>query len=305
MATRSKKKKAYPLHQCALYKLRNKRRLAALLGLSLPKLQELADLGDDNYQQFEIKPVGRKPRPVQHPKERLDRVHVRLFELIRRIAPPPYLHSGIRGRSYVTNANAHIGEHPVGKLDIKGFFPSTTNLHVYQFFTETLKCSSDVAALLTRLATVDGHIPTGSCLSQILAFYAHMEMFNKIYRISLEAEVNMTCYVDDLTFSGHGVTQTFLYGIKKIIHQRGLTYHKERLYRDNEPKLITGVIIKGNQIKVPNKLQQAIYEGINGLEGSTADDLRSLAGKCNAAAQIEPHFLGLARRIRKITPPTT
>ena len=298
MGVRNSNKKAYPLHQCALFKLRNKRRLASLLGIPLSKLLRLVELGDRNYHQFEIRPMGRKSRLVQHPKEQLEYIHERLFTLLRRVIPPPYLHSGIKGRSYVTNAKSHLGEHPVGKLDIKSFYPSTTHQHVHQFFRDTLCCSPDVAAILTRLTTVDGHIPTGSCLSQILAFYAHMDMFDKIYGLASKAGITMTCYVDDITFSGKYVTPGFLFEVKKIIHQRGLSYHKEQLYRSDEPKLITGVIINKNNAKVPNKLQQSIHQGIKEITSSNADDLRSLAGKCNAAAQIEPRFLHYAKHTR-------
>ncbi|MEJ1363924.1 MAG: hypothetical protein RPU64_14910 [Candidatus Sedimenticola sp. (ex Thyasira tokunagai)] len=130
-------------------------------------------------------------------------------------------------------------------------------------------------------------------------------MFDKIYRNASKAGISMTCYVDDITFSGPGVTPGFLFGVKKIIHQRGLTYHKERLYRSDEPKLVTGVILNKNKLKVPNKLQHAIHRGMIGLSGSTPEYLRSLAGKCNAAAQIEPKFLSLARKIRKYPSGTT
>ncbi|MET0100091.1 MAG: reverse transcriptase family protein [Sedimenticola sp.] len=302
MGTRRRNNKSYPIHQCALYKLRNKRKLASILGLPLPKLLRLVKLGDRNYHQFEINPAGRKPRPVQHPKARLEQIHARLFELLRRVTPPAYLHSGIKGRSYVTNAKSHLGEHPVCKLDIKSFYPSTTYQHVSQFFRDTLSCSPDVAAILTSLTTVNGHLPTGSCLSQILAFYSHVEMFNKIHNAASDLGITMTCYVDDITCSGEGVTPGFLFEIKKIIHKRGLTYHKERIYRSDEPKLITGVIINKDEARVPNKLQRVIHEGIDELAASTVDDLRSLAGKCNAAAQIEPHFLGIASRVRGYKP---
>jgi len=291
--------KSYPIDQCALFKLHSKRKLSTILGTSLPKLLRLIEQGDENYHQFEITPTGRKPRTVQHPKDQLQRVHTRLFNLLRRVTPPAYLHSGVKGRSYVTNAKSHIGEHSVRKLDIKSFYPSTKFHHIHQFFRDTLLCSPDVANILTRLTTVNDHVPTGSCISQALAFYAHLEMFNKMYAASSEVSINMTVYVDDVTFSGKNLSDSFIFIIKKIIHQRGLAYHKERSYHYNEPKLITGVIINKNEIKVPNKLQQAIHKESKELQQLTSEQLRSLTGKCNAAAQIEPKFLSSARRVRK------
>ena len=305
MVRRTRNGKVYPLNQSVFFKLRSKRRLSKILGTSTENLQKLTSLGDDNYHQFEIKPEGRKARKVEHPKPRLERIHARIFALLRRVAPPFYLHSGIKRRSYVTNAESHLGEHPVGKLDIQSFYPSTTYQHVYQFFRNTLYCEPDIATILTKLTTVNGHIPTGSCLSQILAFYSHLDMFEKISILSSKSKITMTCYVDDITFSGENVTPRFLFQVKKIIHQRGLKYHKEQIYQCDDAKLITGVIIKKNESKVPNKLQLAIYRGVLRIDDHSSDELRSLAGKCNAAAQIEPGFLSLARRVRKYSPGKT
>ena len=299
MVAHSKKSKTYPLEQCALYKLRNKRRLAALLNISPDRLHRLLILGDRNYHQFEIRPQGRKPRQVEQPKKHLERVHTRVFTLLKRVTPPPYLHSGIKGKSYVTNARSHLGDHPVGQLDIMSFYPSTTHQHVYKFFRKSLLCAPDIARILTRLTTVSGHVPTGSCISQLLAFYAHKEMFDEIYALASQAGITMTCYVDDLTFSGTSVTPRFIWEAKKRIHQQGLRYHKVRLYQAKDPKRITGVIIRGNEAKVPNKLQQSIHLGLNELSNQDLDQLRSLAGKCNAAAQIETRFQSAARRVRK------
>ncbi|MCP3670261.1 MAG: hypothetical protein GY814_07485 [Gammaproteobacteria bacterium] len=124
-------------------------------------------------------------------------------------------------------------------------------------------------------------------------------MFDKIYQLAVENDVRMTCYVDDLTFSGDAVNSAFMFEVKKIIHHRGLKYHKECTFNATDPKLVTGVIVKQEQILVPNKLQLAISHGIENISSASPDEIRSLAGKCNAAAQIEPRFLSLARYVRK------
>ncbi len=111
----------------------------------------------------------------------------------------------------------------------------------------------------------------------------------------------MTCYVDDITFSGAALSKQFLYEVKKIIHRNGLSYHKEMSYDKEDAKLVTGVIVKGDGMKVPNKLMKSIYEGFQKVGRLSQEELRSLAGKCNAAAQIEDRYLHLARRARKLS----
>ena len=88
-----------PLERSAFYQLKSRRTLATLLGISLPQLELLARDADSLY----ARRLAKK-RSVQVPKGALRRVHVRIFELLRRIETPDYLHSGIRSRSYVTNA---------------------------------------------------------------------------------------------------------------------------------------------------------------------------------------------------------
>jgi len=298
---RRKDEHSYPINQCALYRLTTKRKLASLLNLTNEKLLWLAEQGDKNYRTFVITPDGRKSRTVEQPKKELEHVHSRLFDLLRRVEAPEYLYSGVRGRSYVTNASQHIGCHNLAKLDIKAFYPSTTTRNVYYFFRDTLQCAPDVAGILASLTTYDGHVPTGSCLSQVLAFYAHYDMFNEIHNLSVSRGVTMTCYVDDLTFSGRAVSRGFLFEIKKLIHQRGLGYHKECFYTKGQAKLVTGVIIKGDDIKAPNRLQLAIHQGVAKLPTSSiVKPLRSLVGRCNAAFQIEGRFKIVATRVRRV-----
>ena len=286
-------RKSYPIDQCALYKLRNKRRLAHLLGLTWSELQALLARAD-NYRCFDIV-EGEKRRPVEEPKPHLKRLHKRLFELLQRIEVPEYLHSGVKQRSYITNASAHVNAAPLAKLDIRKFYPSTTIGRVYEFFAQGLLCSKDVAAALSKLATYDGHIPTGSPLSQVLAYYSHKPMFDRIHELAAAKGLVMTCYVDDLTFSGGGLSGAFMYDVKQLIHARGLQYHKEKRYARGQPKLVTGVVVTEKGIRVPHKLHKAIYTAFQALQECTDDAqrvklLEQLLGRCNAANQLEMSF---------------
>ena len=50
----------------------------------------------------------------------------------------------------------------VRKLDVREYFPSTPSHRVYWFFHTVMRCSTDVAAVLAKLLTVEGHLATGS-----------------------------------------------------------------------------------------------------------------------------------------------
>ena len=159
----------YDPTQSPFYMLPSKKKLAELLNLpSSDALTALTRL-DVPYRKFDVpNKKNTKKRPVQMPSRELYPVHVRIFKLLRRIELPDYLHSGFKGRSYITNAKAHLGTKKTYTLDIKKFYPSVSRSKVFAFFRETMKCSEDVAGILANISTCEGHIPTGSSLSQLL-----------------------------------------------------------------------------------------------------------------------------------------
>lgn len=294
MARTSSKHKTYPLNQSPLYKLQTRRKLAGLFDMSVAELEKLAKR-PDNYRLFTIGKDKNKPRQVEEPKPYLERIHRRLFNLLRRIDPPSYLHSGVKGRSYITNANKHIGSDAAVTLDIRKFFPSTLGWHVFDFFHNVMQCSRDVAGLLTRLSTCHGHVPTGSCLSQAIAFYAHYEMFEEIYNLTSSKGLTMTCYVDDIAVSGKGANKKVLHEIKGILQRRGLKSHpdKESVFRSGVPKEVTGSIVVENGLKLPNKKHQQIHEEVTSIlkMDDTKDKLNLInvaIGRLIAASQSDP-----------------
>jgi hypothetical protein len=288
-------RKRYNINQSPLYKLRNKKKLASIL--KVPSLQSLKAITClvKPYTTFNVTIKG-KLKSVEVPSRELYPIHARLFNLLTRIESPDYLHSGIKGRSYITNAKAHRGLKKAYTLDVVRFYPSISRRKVAAFFRDTMKCSKDVAAVLSDLSTYDDHIPTGSPLSQRLAYLTCKKMFDEVYEVSLGAKVLMTCYVDDLTFSGDNVSRRWIYDtIKRIITKHGFKTHKDRFFGPDRPKEITGVIVDGNKLKVCNRHHKAIYDLI--LEIPKNDDIETvdklydrLIGKLSAAAQIEGNF---------------
>ncbi|MBN8532013.1 MAG: RNA-directed DNA polymerase [Alphaproteobacteria bacterium] len=287
MKKEEKKRGNYALNQSPLFKLRSQRRLAQLLRTPLNDIYGLLNTGN-NYRVF---PQGN--RTCHDPKPKMKGIHKRLQILLNRIAPPEYLHSATKGRSYVTNAAAHLGNDVLHKLDIRKFFDSTTYKHVHDFFKNTMQCSADVAALLSRITTYDDRLPTGSPISPILAYFAHKSLFDQINQEATATNVMMTCYVDDLSFSGSTVPKAVLRKAKKGIIQRGLEYHKEKRFQKGDTKIVTGVALRDEQMLLPNKRHKKIHEEKQrSLEIDDAKKKREIIHKLisqtGEAARIEP-----------------
>jgi hypothetical protein len=200
----------------------------------------------------------------------------------------------------------------VAKVDIRKFFPSTKLNHIKSGFRATFQCSPDVAYLVALLCTFEGHLPTGSPLSCLVAYYAHKRLFDAVSRMAENRDLTLTCYVDDITISGPGLTRQHIAMAKKLIKAAGLTSHdrKGRFYKASAVKIVTGVVVDEEGAKLPNRRQRAIYDGLSqlGLESDPAERSRMaarLTGRVVEAAQVDSLFRArqpwFEQRIRLLT----
>ena len=137
--------------------------------VTLSDLEALAGRLDNYFIREQPKASG-GTRKIEEPKLRLQAVHGRIHDLLSRIELPAYVHSVRKGRSYITNARDHVGRGELVKIDVEKFYPSVKRAAVFGFFHEEMQCAGDVAGLLARLLTIDGHLPTGSKSSPILSY---------------------------------------------------------------------------------------------------------------------------------------
>lgn len=252
-----KKHKKHPLNQSPFYKLSNHKLLAKILGTELSTIKGILKRGDANYK-FGTAP-GNSDREIQVPKSQLCRIHNRIANLLSRIETPDYLTSGVKGRSHVFNARLHFGSKAVAKADIKKFYISTSSDIVKKDLKKKFKMSDDLAETLTRLTTVKGFVPTGSSLSQSLAYFVNASVFDHLDIYSRSRGLKFSLYVDDLTFSGKVIPKYFLhYVIGYIKKCRGYTIHKIRNYKATSEKVVTGVVLKNSLIRVKNTHRNTI-----------------------------------------------
>jgi retron-type reverse transcriptase len=254
--------KQYNLDQSPFYCLQSKRKLANLLGINLSKLRKLAHSENLYIERNEVDPKKDKTRHVEEPKPELKRVQKRIEQLLKRIKLPDFIHSPARRRSYVSNAQSHVNSAVVRSLDIKQYFPSTPSRRIYWFFHQRMKCSPDVAGILTELLTFKGCLPTGSPSSPILSYFGHIDMWEIISEIVKEANCTLTVYMDDVTISGENVSNKIVWQIKKQFYCCGLrdNKNKEKHYTGRIAHEVTGIIIKDGKLKIPNRQHFKMHE---------------------------------------------
>lgn len=247
------KPRTYPLNQSPLFKLIKRKKLARLLGLSEAELRRLSKYSDSLYSERDIpKKKGEGQRHIEDPNHKLKRAQAALARVLIRITPPGYLFCPVKKRCYVSNAAQHCGNRVVRCLDIRRYFPNTPSRRVFWFFHKVMKCDRSIAGVLTQLACYRGHLPTGSPLSPIMAYFAYCDVWDAVAEICNQHRYVLTVYIDDVTISGATVSAKVMWEIKSAIHRAGMRYHKEKVYVD-VPAEITGVIVKGQQLIAPNR----------------------------------------------------
>ena len=244
------------------------------------------------YREFlDVSVPKKKPREIQCPFGLTEALHYRLLEFLDRIERRPYLHSATKKRSSTTNAKAHANGKAIAKLDVKSFYENTSIAHVQEFFSEVLLCSHDLAVLLANLMTVNGHLPTGSAISPLLSYFAHLQMFDEIASLCKERGVTMTLYIDDFTLSGDGASTSLIHDVAKVVRKRGIRTHKYQTFASGQTKIVTGAAIRGSEVLLPNHQHQKITRDIDSVNRITDVDERKkmrkrIVGRLSAAKSV-------------------
>lgn len=281
--------KTYPIHDSPLYKIVGLGQLEQRLHI---KINNLDKLMANNYRVWK----NSNKREIQCPLGKLNQVHTHIGRLLGRIETPTYVHSK-KSRSYVTNANQHKGNIPLAKTDISKFYPSTTRKMVWEMFVNQFKCAKHVADILADICCYQQkHIPTGSPISGRIAFFASMDLFNKVDAYCKKEGCHFTLYVDDLTISGRNATKFLINEVRKIVRLNGLKAkrNKTQTFSAFSVKTVTGVIIRGSESLLPNKRHKSIADTRHLLlQAQNLYDKRelkaSLNGKLREAKQIILH----------------
>lgn len=252
-------RRPHPINQSCLYRLRSKRKLADILGVSPAALLEL--VREKTYREWATRPkypasthpaLAHKPRDIQEPFGVLRQVQERISNLLSRLELPDYLQSARKGRSYRTNAAAHDGPGSAFRIDIRKFYQNVSDRYVLHFYRNDLECSPDVAHILTEISCFRRHLPTGSPPSPLISFLAYKPMFDELYALAYKTEAHMTVYVDDVVMSGPNVTGKLIPECKRILRAHGLAGHKVSLFHDGEVRVVTGVAIDRQGLAIPH-----------------------------------------------------
>jgi hypothetical protein len=276
----------YLIQSSPLFRLRGINQFEKVLQVRWNACDKL--LEDDCYRVWH----NDKGREIQQPVGWLGQVHARIGKLLSRISVPEYVFSRKR-RSYADNAVQHLGVNPLIKTDIHKFYPSTTRRMVYDMFVHDFECAKDIANRLADICCYkQEHLPTGSPISGRIAFFAAQHMFDDIADLANKSDCVMTLYVDDVTLSGAKATKTLLSEVRRIVRRQGLMTKREKskTFAAHAVKIITGAVVAGDEIRLPNKRHQKIWQTKKEIATSSVIDKKRLhkvlRGRLQQARQL-------------------
>ena len=285
-------------------KPRSPRWLASILRTELALLKKIATAPHDYYRQFDYRTASGKIRPIAEPDPVLKQIQKRIVvEILRPVPMPPCVHGSLPGHSPHTNAVAHHGQSVVVRIDIQNFFPSVTNRMIYGVWVEVFGYGRALASLLTKLTTLEGHLPQGTPTSSYLANLVLRRADAKIQAVADVHGLRYTRFVDDLVVSG-ARARDVITAVVKEIGSAGFTCNRKKLQVVGPrcQRLVTGYTV--DRVSVAKNERDRVKASIRELK-SGADKynecditrrVRSIQGRVTHVARTNP---GAARRLQK------
>jgi len=208
-------------------------------------------------------------RLIESPKQTLRRVQDRILsEILDRVPAHNAAHGFVHGRSIRTNAQPHVGQRVVLKLDLQNFYPSVRYSRVVAIF-RSLGYPREIALWLAKLTTsaipsgmsfpgsdassfrtyYPRHLPQGASTSPALANLSAFALDTRLAGLARAYDVRYTRYADDLTFSGSGrfipALREFIPLVTQIIRSERFVVHrtKRQVLRSNQRQLVAGVVV--------------------------------------------------------------
>lgn len=244
--------------------------LARRLGVSEPELRNLLV----SYHPLTLPKRAGGVRILAVPNPALKAMQRRILRrLLRNLRAHPCVTGFERGHSIVTNARTHVGQELVIKLDLKDFFGGTSAARVERYF-HRIGWNADAAALLVRLCTHEGGLPTGAPTSPRLSNLVNYRLDARIEALARCYGMSYSRYADDLTLSGPAIqhfphhnpktlaplapesparVNDVINRVKRIVARDGYTLHtdkKLRIARRHDRQIVTGLVVN-EKVQLP------------------------------------------------------
>ena len=179
------------------------------------------------------------------------------------------------GLSIKNHVYPHAGKPYLLKMDIAAFFPSISVFSVANLLKRH-GYDHSIAMTMAHLLTLRGSVPQGAPSSPSLSNAIFLLADTAIKEYCQKRNLTYTRYADDLAISGSEIDDKDILFFIEILKREGFQSNesKRRLFRPgSNGRLLTGLVINGNDIRVPKATRRKIRHSIHVLEKYLFSDL--------------------------------
>lgn len=238
--------------------------LSQILNLDPWRLAGMINRTNYYYYSYEIPKRSGGMRKISAPNPALSSVQQWILDNILCKIEVREVAVGYRkGKSIVDNAIPHIGKEKVLKMDLKDFFPSITLNRVWYVF-RNCGYTKKISYYLAALCCLDGYLPQGACTSPAISNIIAKPMDARLMGMCAKFNICYTRYADDLTFSGERLPVRWIDYVSDIVHNERFKVNDEKtkLLRRGAQKIITGISISQDELKIPRKYKRSTRQEV-------------------------------------------
>ncbi|MBN1518217.1 RNA-directed DNA polymerase [Candidatus Sumerlaeota bacterium] len=236
----------------------NLEELARRLGVTRQQLSAVKI----HYREFDIRKRGGGNRLICAPSKELKAMQRRINQRLLRRLKVHLAATGFEpGGGIVRNAAPHAGKQVVVKLDVKNFFPSTSERRVRRWFRQ-IGWNRRAAELLTKLCTYHDGLPQGAPTSPAISNRINCGMDALLSKLADEHGATYTRYADDMTFSFRvddpdRIGSLIVKARKLLSRKYGYRIHPGKLsvLRRHQQQRVTGLVVNEG-VRLPRKTRR-------------------------------------------------
>jgi RNA-directed DNA polymerase len=232
------------------------------------------------YREFQIRKRAGGERTISapiRPIKTMQRALAKWFATQHK--PHSHAHGYVDHRDILTNADQHLRQRWVLRVDLKDFFPT---IHFGRVRGLLLKppysLPEDVARVLAHLCCHRGVLPQGAPSSPIVTNMVCRRLDRELAKLAREHRCRYTRYADDLVFSTRQRAMPAQFvgkdpqtgiitagaELQRVIEGNGFTINdgKTRLYPNTQRQLVTGLVVNDRR-NVPREYVRQLRNQIH------------------------------------------
>jgi len=175
-------------------------------------------------------------------------------------------------RNIVTNAQQHLNAAYMINADLEDFFHQIKSSQIHQFLSRPMFSFDErTKEILINLVTLDDRLPMGAPSSPSLSNLCLLDLDKHISQYCRWAGITYTRFVDNFTFSHpKDPLDAHFTHLSQYVQEANFAFNlsKTKVYGKKDDKIVTGIVIKEQQLTLDQSYFEGVKEAISYLSGA-------------------------------------